>query len=249
MSNPTASISPSLALVTPSPVLPLWEAMRGCYLDRRPMLVGPDGLAYPDTNCGDVRRVAARMSAALEHPRFDQAGLVAERRAWRAALRRLRTHTAGAAWHHRYPDNLRFWTLDGRQLAEALRTVDQRRDAITAVDDLPVPPVAYLDPSVLCSDLRHWYLLRRPVHRDRASLLTYPATTIRDAAHVAGLLHACANTAATSALCAAVDYQAARRDGAEPYPDAAAFWCEATRGLRARSPRDAVELEPPGSAA
>ena len=246
MSTQTASISPSLALVTEAPVLPVWEAMRRCYLDRRPMLVGPDGVAYPDTLCGDVRRVAARMSAALDHPRFDHAGLASTRRAWRAALRRLRTHTAGAAWHHRYADNLRFWTLDTRDLAAALGTVDRRRDAITTVDDLPIPAVAYTDPAVLWSDLRHWYLLRRPVHRDRASLLTYPATTIRDAAHVAGLLHACATTAATSALCAAVDYQAARRNGGEPYPEAAAFWCEATRGLRARSPRDAVELEATG---
>ncbi len=223
------SLASTLPLGTSSavaPVLPLWKSLRTLYLARRPMLIGPDGEAYPDTTVGDVRTIVARLSAALSHPRFDHAQLGDARRAWRAATARVHNIGRGRGWYHTYPDNVSLWWRDTRQLAEALAAVDARRDAIRAVDSLPTLTVAYTDARILWGDLRHWFLLRRAVRRDRASLLTYPVTTVAEVVRVADLLAtAIADRARGDNLRARVAQVAAGLAPDDTYPDTAAFWC------------------------
>ncbi len=210
-------------------MLPLWSTLRALHLARRPALIGPDGELYPDTLVGDVRKVVERLGHALAHPRFDHAQLGDVRRAWRAAVRRQRAHALGLGWYHTHPDNLGFWWRDTRQLAEALGAVDARRAAIEVRDDRPVPTVGYADRRVLWADLRHWYLLRRAVRRDPASLLTYPATTVGEVAHVAGLLLGDRTDAGADALRARLAEVAGVLPSSAPYPDAAGFWCVDSR--------------------
>lgn len=225
-----ASALPRSAPTPTVPVLPLWTSLRTLYLARRPTLIGPDGEAYPDTTVGDVRTIVVRLSAALSHPRFDHAQLGDPRRAWRAATAHVHQVARGRGWYHTYPDNLSLWWRDTRQLAEALAVVDARRDAIRTVDGLPTLTVAYADAHVLWGDLRHWFLLRRAVRRDRASLLTYPVTTVAEVAHVAGLLAgAIADPARGDALRAQVAQIATGLAPDDTYPDTPAFWCVDSR--------------------
>lgn len=227
------SLASALPLGAPSPsapVLPLWKSLRTLYLARRPMLIGPDGEAYPDTTVGDVRTIVTRLSAALSHPRFDQAQLGDVRRAWRAATARVHDIARGRGWYHTYPDNVSLWWRDTRQLAEALAAVDTRRDAICAVDGLPTLAVAYTDARVLWGDLRHWFLLRRAVRRDPASLLTYPVTTVAEVARVADLLaDAIADKARGDDLRARVTQVAMGLAPEDMHPAPASFWCVDSR--------------------
>lgn len=228
----TAVLSASLLPPTPPapPLLPLWSTLRTLYLARRPTLIGPDGEAYPETNVGDVRTILARLSAAANHPRFDHAQLADVRRAWRATLERAHDGARGRGWYHVHPDSLPLWWRDTRALALALGAVDARRAAMRAVDGLPVPSIAYADPRVLWGDLRHWFLLRRAVRRDRASLLTYPVTTVGEVAHVADLLTQHDPDAARgAALRANVATDAAGLPSDATYPDACGFWCRDSR--------------------
>lgn len=225
-----ASALPISATSNVAPVLPLWTSLRTLYLARRPMLIGPDGEAYPETTVGDVRSIVARLSAALEHPRFDHAQLADVRRAWRAVVARVHQASRGRGWYHVFPDSLTLWWRDTRHLAEALAAVDQRRGAIRTVDGLPSLTVAYADARVLWGDLRHWFLLRRAVRRDPASLLTYPVTTVAEVAHVTSLLAAViGDPARADTLRARVAEVARGRADDEAYPDTAAFWCTDSR--------------------
>ena len=215
---------------TAPPLLPLWSTLRTLYLARRPALLGPDGEPYPETTVGDVRTILARLSAAANHPRFDHAQLGDVRRAWRATLARAHDGARGRGWYHVHPASLPLWWRDTRQLALALGAVDARRAALRAVDGLPVPTIAYADARVLWGDLRHWFLLRRAVRRDRASLLTYPVTTVAEVAHVADLLAQHAPDGARAvALCGDVAAAAAGLPPDAIYPNACGFWCVASR--------------------
>lgn len=202
----------------PRPILPLWHQLVATYSDRRPLVEVADVPgSFPDTLVGDVRRAAVRLSWALEHPRFDHARLGAARTAWRAAGDCIQRASRGLGWHHRYPENARFWLGDALDLALALGAVDARRRAIACVDGAPLPPCSYLDPRALWDDLRHWYMLRRPTERDPRSALLFPVCTRGDHAHVARLLDASDGASLVGAV----------EDGepTAPVADGAAFWC------------------------
>ncbi|MEZ4404483.1 MAG: hypothetical protein R3B06_30970, partial [Kofleriaceae bacterium] len=128
------------------------------------------------------------------------------------------------------PDNLRFWR-DSRDLAVALQVVDTRRGALVETPDgLPTPTHRYADLRLLWGDLRYWWSLRRPVVRDRASLLTYPETTVAEVRHAAQLVAAHAIDADVRAgLRAYVDRVAGDLPRTDRYPDNAGFWCRDAR--------------------
>lgn len=226
--DPSPETPPS-PTVASAPLHPVWESLRREYLSRRAPFVGDDGERYPITTVGDVRKILARLSAALAGPRFDQAQLADTRRAWRAAVAHHTDAMRGRGWYHVHPDNAAVWA-DTRALAVALGAVDQRRDAIHTIDGRPVLTIAYADPAVLLDDLRYWYLLRRLVRRDPISLLTYPEVTAADLAHVAHLL-----VTATGRAPALLELEQATAATASilatdaPHPDACGFWCHAAR--------------------
>ena len=206
----------------PRPILPLWHQLVATYGARRPLVSLADGTgSHPDSLVGDVRRAAARLSWALDHPRFDHARLGSARAAWRAAGERIQRASRGLGWHHRYPENACFWLSDSLDLALALGAIDARRRAIASVDGMPQPPCGYLDARALWDDLRHWYLARRPTLRDPVSALLFPVCTRGDHAHVARLLDASGG----GALVGAVE----EGDPSSPAADGAAFWCRAGR--------------------
>ncbi len=166
----------------------VWQDLLTGYIETRNIGMTAAGEAFPETTAGDVRRVAARLSRELCHPRYDLAGLVETRAAWRDALARADALCARTGWLELYPENERFWLSDSLALAQRLAVVDTRRNAIVHGDGGLLEVLGdRSDPLTTWQDLAHFYRARRPVRTDVRGL-AYPETTIGDVIQVARVI-------------------------------------------------------------
>jgi hypothetical protein len=178
----------SLYEATGDTAFDLWQGLLTSYLDTRNVGVSAEGEAFPETTAGDVRRVAAQLSRELCHPRYDLAGLIETRAAWRDALTRANALCARIGWLDVYPENERFWLSDSLALAQRLAAVDARRNAIVLSEGGLLQVLGdRSDPLTTWRDLWHFFRARRAVRTDERGW-KYPETTLSDVVQVARVI-------------------------------------------------------------